>query len=318
MTTTPSGPDTWDADLAAVARLRNGTALDADRALDRSRALLERAIEREAGHRSAPARRWPRPMPARRLVQVAVAATIVLAAVLGPALLMPGRSDTADAAELLRSAARVSAATTWPTPRSDQFIYSDQILVAGTQRQHTQEWTSVDGTRAGMTLNNGFLGNGTAAPSAQDGADGSLQNATYAVLAALPTDPTALLDRLAADPAVLLDMSTTGSTQEEAIWALMRALVREAPPQQRAALFNVAALIPGIDSTADVTDAAGRAGTAVGLLVPGLGHVELIFDPTSHVFLGERILTIDGGSVMINHAILTTAVVDEAGQVPAG
>ena len=58
-------------------------------------------------------------------------------------------------------------------------------------------------------------------------------------------------------------------------------------PEQRAALFQVAAEIPGIVHDGTVTDAAGREGIGISI-TEGSTRLQLIFDPASSEVLGER------------------------------
>ena len=60
-------------------------------------------------------------------------------------------------------------------------------------------------------------------------------------------------------------------------------------PAQRAALYEVAAGIDGVELLGDVTDHAGRTGTAVAIDDPeqGVRHT-LVFDPDTGVLLEER------------------------------
>ena len=61
------------------------------------------------------------------------------------------------------------------------------------------------------------------------------------------------------------------------------------PPKLAAALFRVAATIPGAWGVPHATDAAGRTGIAVARYQRNFkADVELIFDPRSYQLLGER------------------------------
>ena len=68
-----------------------------------------------------------------------------------------------------------------------------------------------------------------------------------------------------------------------------------ASPELRAALFQIASGLPGVELIGDVTDEEGRPGVAVGYPSDGLRH-DLIFDPNTSVLLGERTVVTDPSS----------------------
>ena len=96
-----------------------------------------------------------------------------------------------------------------------------------------------------------------------------------------------------------------------------------ASPAQRAALYAVAARIPGIDLVGDVTSA-GRRGIAVAK-DDDVNHVRstLVFDPQTSVLLGEEESTLAGnsfgypvGTRIETATYLQTAIVDSLGAHP--
>src|SRR3954452_6383334 len=116
------------------------------------------------------------------------------------------------------------------------------------------------------------------------------QRVRYEQLVALPTDPDALLARLkvaaARDERVVTPAVLFGIVEN----LLVRTPV---PSQLRAALYRVAARIPGIYSIGQTTDAAGRQGVGVEFdQTSPRGFVlktVLIFDPATGELLGERV-----------------------------
>lgn len=84
-----------------------------------------------------------------------------------------------------------------------------------------------------------------------------------------------------------------------------------------------AAKIPGVVLVKDATDAAGRHGEAIAHVSNG-ERAEYIFDHNTHPFLGERSHLIkntpEGKAGMLTgtSAILTRAVVNKMGDLPAG
>jgi hypothetical protein len=110
----------------------------------------------------------------------------------------------------------------------------------------------------------------------------------YEDLATLPTDPQALA-------AVIRQRATipSGPPVDVEMFILVGALLREtaAPPALRAALYQVAAQIPGVELVGTVTDRAGRTGVAVAKTTSHFGSKQrlvLIFDPATSALLGEE------------------------------
>jgi hypothetical protein len=103
--------------------------------------------------------------------------------------------------------------------------------------------------------------------------------------------------RYSTDPNVLYDQlcqrARGHGPSTDAEMLLVGDLLREtaAPPRLRAALYRVAARIPGVTLRGDVTDPAGRRGVALARTTNGSGlleRTELIVDPQSSKLLGER------------------------------
>lgn len=135
----------------------------------------------------------------------------------------------------------------------------------------------------------------------------------YRGLAALPTDPAALLDRLYArqgdrDPARAFDQ-IQGLMEEVSV-----------PPATRAALYRATALIPGVRLVPDSMDALGRKGFAVAFDANG-ERDEWVFDTTSFAYLGKRDYLLEdssrgkAGTLMSADAVRSQTVVDHEGQV---
>jgi hypothetical protein len=90
------------------------------------------------------------------------------------------------------------------------------------------------------------------------------------------------------------------------------------PARLRAGLYGALALVPGVELVGDVTDRAGRHGTAVAFTEVGMRD-ELIFDPATSEMLAERTVLVDPaaaqiplpkGTVIGDSAYLERAVVD--------
>jgi len=144
---------------------------------------------------------------------------------------------------------------------------------------------------------------------------GSLNDPTYRLLQALPTNPHALL-------ALIYQVERghgPGPNQEAfvTIGDLLRNTI--APPQVAAALYRAAALIPGVTLIPHATDAIGRHGVAVGRIGPGVdGGVreELIFSKATLRLLGERSVIARTGTTTGATAIIDRAFVSHYGQIP--
>jgi len=268
-------------ELDELVKLRRKSSLFSEHARTRARILLVEEISRR------PPRRRSRP---RWAVLVTGVTAALGALILGcQAMRTPDESSEAEAATVLNQAAVAAVQSTEPKPRPDQFLYRDVLHQTGRLEQRVQTWTSVDGSRAGLVRTEGFLGSDRLVVQPYDPADG-LYQAPYTVLAALPTEPVRLLQVLYSDPYVTRQVQGGAVDRDVAVWNVLRDLVETAPPAQRAALFQAARQIPGIVYIGRATDAAGRAGEAIGLTDPHVGCIQFVFDEETHSFLGERIV----------------------------
>jgi hypothetical protein len=224
------------------------------------------------------------------------------------------------AAYVLNRAASAVASSSQPVPRPGQFIYvtsvttylSTEIGRSGEKswlyRTSRQIWQSVDGQRDGLLqiVDRGNVklpwGPVPPADSGNPVSWNSLHSlscpgaaparGTYAFLAALPTDPAALRAWIYQHP--------DGQNQADAqAWSDIGDMLREmlVPPKLAAALYRVAATIPGATVVPQAKNAVGQTGVAV-----SRSGAALIFDPKTYQLIGEG-------------AVLTKAV---PGQGPAG
>jgi len=99
----------------------------------------------------------------------------------------------------------------------------------------------------------------------------------------LPTDTEGMYERLYAGGRKEANPSDVAAFRE--VGEIVRGYYL--PPKSRAALFSAAARIPGTTVTGNVTDLADRVGIAVGQAWGGVRY-ELIFDPVTFAFFGER------------------------------
>jgi len=284
------------------------------------------------GAARSPAARWHRPV-ALGATAAAAAAALTFSLLPGPAThpARPGTSSPAapsrasgpavlTAAYVLNQAASAAATSSRPVPRPGQFIYvtsvtthlSIEIRRSGEKswlyKTSRQIWQSVTGQQAGLLqiVDRGNVklpwgpvppadsGNPVSwtslPPSSCPGAAPARD--TYAFLASLPTDPGRLR-------AWLYQHADSHNEHDVQVWTDIGDMLREmlVPPKLAAALFRVAATIPGASVVPHATNAIGRTGVAV-----SRSGLELIFDPRTYQLIGE------GG-------VLTKAV---PGQGPAG
>ncbi|MER5933539.1 CU044_5270 family protein [Streptomyces sp. NPDC002054] len=251
-----------------------------------------------------------------------------------------GAADPAGATQLLDRISLAAADVSRPSVRANQFVYIGSTT-AGTyvktvkgkstlvsEKPHLREtWQSPDGTKGwliepgntgpeGITLE-GLTETGQV-PTATIGAP------TYDYLAALPTDPDVLLQKIYKETA-----GQGRSRDQQAFTTIGDLLLESYPPAGLSvALYKAAAKIPGVVVVDDAVDAAGRHGVAVARLDETSGErTEWIFDRKTSAFLGERTVQVQGnsgekglitpGTVVSTRAVMTRAIVDGIKQTPA-
>ncbi|MCX5342887.1 CU044_5270 family protein [Streptomyces atratus] len=320
--------------------------------------LLKEALLHKAAVAGSPDFTVPASRPRRRLVRFVAPAVACALAVGGVMVVnladTPGHGTTAakdgsatgapEATQLLDRIALAAAGTKQPAVRADQFLYVESKVAYAAQsaaggpvtmaRAHTRQvWSSADGSRPGLLREEGepdsrldddapvyhLDGPGaTPRPSTPDKKGPSISDPTHEYVAALPTDPDALLK--------LIRNETRGQGQDpdQRAFTAIGDLLAEtwAPPKVSAALYKAAAKIPGVTVIQKAADATGREGVAVARTAHGQ-QTQWVFDRTTYAFLGERtVLTEAGdagpaGTVVGTSAILTKAAVGRVGETPA-
>lgn len=276
--------------------------------LTQMEAHLMREITQEAPARvTRPEAGGPRPARPRRRFAIAVGVAAAVAATVLTLATGGSRQPSTDpeAVELLNRIATVAEARNAPAVRDDQYVYT---VTQGTQEIEDQgrdtfrrsDWQAVDGKRNGLariTVLDGPSGRGTRDMKLE--ADPN--STTYRELQALPTDPDKLYER------VWTATEGQGPTHEEAALEMIGSMLRNATllPEVDAALYRVAAKVPGVTVVENAKDAAGRAG--VGLAF-GDGDQREVW-----VF-GEKDLDYLGSG---ETALLDVDVVDEVGATPS-
>ncbi|MEU6780829.1 CU044_5270 family protein [Nonomuraea angiospora] len=270
--------------------------------------------------------------------------TVALVGGVAVALTNQGHGGTGPATGVTQSAAVSSSDELAPRPGQFILIESDTMyrsMSAGEggetsrhlYRTHRKIWQSVDGSADGLLLIEGreprpWPGEQLPADAKNwQGSDWHVlpsctsqlgENRTdYTYLSTLPTDAAGMRARLYKMPAAAAEAK--GDEIDRAAFDHLTDLVRETylPKAQRDAIFEAAKSIPGVQVAEGVEDSAGRKGVALGRVDPQGILRQAIFDPATHVFMGERETVVDDqlapapkGSVLALTAQLKTSVVD--------
>ncbi|MGW2447879.1 CU044_5270 family protein [Streptomyces sp. NPDC001675] len=271
-------------------------------------AHLMREITQEVPNRNA---RTSRALSRQRGRFAAVAlplgtAATVLAAVL---TFSNGESERpsgdADAVELLNRIAAVAAAQDAPAARNDQYVFTltqgtQEIMDEGRDTFRRSDWHAVDGKRDGLakiTVLSGPSGRGTKDMTLQ----ADPHHATLRELQALPTDTDKLYAR------VWAATKSEGPTHEQAALELIGSMLQDAAllPKVDAALYRVAARIPGVTLVERAEDVAGRPGLGLAF-GDGDDRDVWVFDEADLKYLGSNEV-----------ALLDVGIVDKVGETPA-
>jgi len=152
---------------------------------------------------------------------------------------------------------------------------------------------------------------GTPMPNVTCPSEGHLGDTTYRLLQSIPTQPDALLAYLKAGK------KWTNDDPPTEIGDMIRETIM--PPALAAALYRLAATLPGATLVPHATNAVGRAGIGImwtGKTAKQVYQNEWIFDRTTLQFIGERIFNPKTGQVSGESAILKQAFTAQAGQLP--
>lgn len=257
----------------------------------------------------------------RRWLVAATAAAAAAIAVVTPIVVPGGNGAQAEAAELLRQTGRVAAQQP-PAPPADGYRYTrseaaflstvgDGPGFSALVPEVREVWGAPDGSGRIVTTYDEpiFLGprdrerweDAGRPPLANEGTSDEVfgpGGLSYVDLESLPTDPDVLFE-------VIRSRAEHNDAVEAEMLVIVGDLLREtvAPPELRAALYEVAARIPGIEIV-EITDAAvdssggelapipaGRRGVAVAVESDYSGariRHELVFDPNTSEMIAER------------------------------
>nr|WP_236593526.1 CU044_5270 family protein [Paenarthrobacter ureafaciens] len=112
------------------------------------------------------------------------------------------------------------------------------------------------------------------------------------------------------DPAALIEwIRAYIKGTDSSVWAFIADQLSSGlvPAEWRAVLYKAAALVPGATATSAQTTLDGRAGTAVGRTTDGI-RTDIIFDPATGLFIGQRAVNESTGAVTGWSAVRTSVV----------
>jgi hypothetical protein len=223
-------------------------------------------------------------------VRVAVVGAAAAAIAVGVAVLDEDRVAPAGAAQVLERAAAASEAKPFVAPRADQWVYTEVRFTRSDAREPEtwSTWHRADGRGMAWIDEAGKLRlRGLEPPQrgpVHPARRGLLEG--YAAIAALPTDPEALLQWAYAQAKHI----TNGpdSTDESEIYLLFNHMLRDnvLPPELEAAIFRALKEIPGV--TVSTVDVLGRPSLALAMTTADWLREELLLDPQTYTYRGER------------------------------
>jgi hypothetical protein len=225
-------------------------------------------------------------------------------------------------ASALERAATAAEKRPFTAPRDDQWIYTEDRL--GEQRRRT--WRRADGNGFAVIDDRGRLHVEDTTPAKGRGRPVVGPLASYKSIAALPTDPDALL-RWAYREA--RNVTGAGLTEHGDVYAIFRGILGDniLPPKLEAGIFRAIQRLPGV--TQRRIEFAGRPAFAIALTENWLRQ-ELMLDAETFAYLGQRSTTVRDvtlspekagnatGRVRKGHTVITervrTAIVDAPGR----
>ena len=261
-----------------------------------------------------------------RLVTVGAAAATIVAAATALDLSGVGADaprtglgvPVASAAQVLERAAAASEAKPFVAPRDDQWIYTEERTVtgAGADPEIRRTWTRVDGLGRAWFDESGTLQVVTdQAPWAHPARPRPEPFDGYKAVAALPTGPEALL-RWAYSQATHI---TNGpeSTDDAEVYSLFNHLLRKSGlrPELEAGIFRAMKQIPGV--TVETVTVFDRPTLAVGMTTSSWLREELLLDPATYTYRGERSTVIRDATIDPAKAGNATGAVSKGSQVIA-
>jgi hypothetical protein len=229
----------------------------------------------------------------------------------------------------LRHAAAAADKQTFAPPRDDQWIYTEDKLTSSDGRAPTiiARWHLADGRGSAFIDDHGALQVDTIPQHHPNRPPPGLFD-SYEALAALPTDPAALLHVAFGETK---DISGAGSTDDAEVFSMFRVILGQGvlPPGLESAVFRVLEQVPGV--TAKTSAVNGRPALAVGQTDDWLNQ-ELLLDMNTYLYLGQRSTVVKDavinplkagkstGQVKKGHWVVAervaTGVIDKPGEKP--
>jgi len=261
------------------------------------------------GHRTRRSRKWG-------MAAAGIAAALALVLAL-PAILPNGSGggpQPANAAEVLNEAADAAALQPALSLSPGQYLYyktqswGDKFapykwgyIDTGTR----QEWVAADGSgrliefyteQVPSTPTPGQATPSVGPPKVYSGTDCGIYEPgrlTVTKLSDMPTE-VAALTQVVASYALVGKHDYPQAKQSDMMLDWIRQMLGTGygPPEVRAALYRVAAALPGVELLGQVKDPLGRVGTAVGVTWLGRRN-ELIFNPATGAVLAQRYVQVD-------------------------
>lgn len=268
---------------------------------------------------------------------VAIAAAITVAQNIGDGHGIPV-GPVANAAEALDRAAQAAEAQHFTAPRPDQWLYTEEKVTNSAKpagfsvgppyvTRTLRHWDRADGKGAATAIGNGRI-------KYFDQMPGGWPPRDYPSLAALPTQPTALLNWTYQQAAG----TANGSDAERSALAFttLTVILRTSvlPPKVEAAIFRTLKTLPGVTLVRNAADVAGRPALALAIVVDDWTHDEVLLDRKSYAYMGQRSITIKDrtmpaddrgtgktivvkkGTIQVLTVRLADGVVDRPGQHP--
>jgi hypothetical protein len=286
-------------------------------------ALLARAAEG-----TTTARRFPLRGPAAvGALAVAIAAGVALADLGGTGPDVPAVAVAS--AAVLEQAAVAAETKPFTAPRDDQWIYiEDRFSRSGEGTETHRSWRRADGRGMAWIDENGKLAFRPVDPARRSGRRQAGLPESYEEFAALPTDPDALL-RWAYTQAK--SITGGGMNDDGDVYLLFNGMLRGnvLPPELEAGVFRALKQIPGVK--VETVDVFGQPALSLGLTTAEWLHEELLLDPDTYAYRGERSTVIRNATInplkagnatgevkkgsRVVVARVATAIVDQPGEL---
>jgi hypothetical protein len=241
-------------------------------------------------------------------------------------------------AYVLDHAAAAAEARQFTLPRPDQWIYFENrttgsvipggVATGGPYETHTDvSWVRPDDSQSA-----GFDKHGRLRIS---GKLTSIPPSDYATLAAMPTQPQALLDWVYQRANAVGPARPSGEERYAQEFRVLNGILRDKllPPKVEAAIFRAIKIIPGVTLVRGAKDGDGRPALAVGRVSEGWLQEQILLDAKTYQYMGERSIAIkdvtlpkpdDGpaphikkGTLQVIVVRLAAGIVDKPGQRPS-